>query len=207
MTEGLAIIILAAGAARRMRGADKLLQDVDGLPLLHRQARMARAVTGGQVIVTLPPANPARAATLAGLDVTPLPVPDAVEGMNAGLRRAVAALPATTRAAMVMLADMPELTADDLRHLLNAVEPGGDILIWRAATEDGAPGHPIVFHARLFGALRQLTGDAGGRAIVQKAGPNVRLVPLPGQRARRDLDTPEDWAAWRAAREMAPPRG
>ncbi|PJE36025.1 nucleotidyltransferase family protein, partial [Pseudooceanicola lipolyticus] len=29
-------------------------------------------------------------------------------------------------------------------------------------------------------------------------GDRVQLVPLPGQRARADLDTPEDWAAWRA---------
>ena len=196
----LPIILLAAGASSRMRGADKLLERVDGLPLLARQARMARAATRGPVIVALPPAPHPRYATLEGAGVTPLPVPAAAEGMSASLRTAIAALPPSTPAAMVLLADLPDLTAADLRAVLDAVDLAGPDLIWRGATDSGAPGHPIVFRADLFGALAELTGDSGGREVVAAAADRVRLVPLPGERARSDLDTPEAWAAWRAAR-------
>lgn len=44
------ILILAAGASRRMCGQDKLLQVVDGMPLLRRQVLMAQA-TGHPVCV------------------------------------------------------------------------------------------------------------------------------------------------------------
>ena len=196
----LPIILLAAGASSRMRGADKLLEIVDGQPLLRRQAEIARAVTTGPVLVALPAPPHARYEVISGLDVTPIPVPDASEGMTASLRRAFAALPPHTAASMLLLADLPELTENDLRTVAQAVDLTSDTLIWRGATEDGKPGHPIVFAATLFPAFASLTGDGGGREVVAQAGPRVQIVPLPGQHARRDLDTPEDWAAWRAGR-------
>ncbi len=39
----LPILILAAGASTRMRGRDKLMEPVEGRPLIRRQAEMARA--------------------------------------------------------------------------------------------------------------------------------------------------------------------
>ena len=66
----LPIIILAAGASSRMRGRDKLLELVEGDPLLRRQAQMVRDVTSGPVIVALPPMPHPRYAVLKGLDVT-----------------------------------------------------------------------------------------------------------------------------------------
>lgn len=191
------VIVLAAGQSRRMRGADKLLEDVGGHPLLRRQARIARAATTGAVIVVLPPAPHPRHHALAGLDVTTLAVPDAAEGMNASLRAGVAALPPGTPAAMVLLADLPELTTDDLIRVGMAFDPA-QTPAWRGTTEDGKPGHPIVFAARLFPQLLALQGDSGGREVVGPLGDAVGHVPLPEQRARLDLDTPEAWAAWRA---------
>ncbi|WPZ20639.1 nucleotidyltransferase family protein [Sulfitobacter faviae] len=195
----LPVILLAAGASTRMRGRDKLMEDIGGEPLLRRQARLARGI--GPVTVALPPPPHPRYTALSGLDITPLPIPDAAEGMGASLRRAFAALPLDTPAAMVLLADMPALEARDLARLAAAVDLTGETLIWRATTEDGKPGHPIIFAAALFDQLKQLRGDDGGRAVVRAAADRMQLVPLPGQRARRDLDTPEDWAAWRAEQE------
>ena len=181
-----------------MRGADKLLEPVDGVPLIRRQAAMARAVTSGAVIVALPQAPHPRHAALEGLDVVLLPVPDADEGMNATLRAAFAALPYKSPAAMLLLGDLPELTAQDLQAVMHAVDLRSKDLVWRGATQDGRPGHPVVFAAALFPEIAKLTGDSGGREVVQAARGLVRLIPLPGLRARRDLDTPEEWAAWRS---------
>ena len=196
----LPIILLAAGQSTRMRGGDKLLEEVDGLPLIRRQAKIARAATSGPVIVALPPRPHARYDALDGLELTRLPVPGADEGMNASLRAAFAALPADAPAAMLLLADLPELTISDLNKVFQAADLSADTRVWRGATEDGKPGHPILFAAPLFGEFAKLKGDSGGRDVIAAAGDHVTLIPLPGQRARLDLDTPEDWAAWRAAR-------
>ncbi len=193
-----AILVLAAGASRRMRGRDKLLEPLRGEPLLRATVRKARA-TGCPVLVALPHAGHPRAACLAGLGATVVPVPGADEGMAASLRAGVAALPPADRV-MVMLADMPDITTRDLAVLIAAARDGTDgTLVWRGAGADGRPGHPIVFHASLRPRFAALQGDTGGAPILAACRDAVRLVRLPGTHALCDLDTPEDWAAWRAA--------
>lgn len=194
MAGGVVLLVLAAGASRRMRGADKLLEPVEGVPLIARTVGTALE-TGLPVIVALRPDRPARHEALAGLAAQHVSVPDAAEGMGASLRRAAAAAPEGAALAVV-LADMPEITAADLTALVTAFETAGGDTVVRAASEDGRPGQPVIFPARLRPALLALGGDTGGRDIL-KAEAAV-LVPLPGRRALVDLDTPEDFAAWRA---------
>lgn len=192
------IIVLAAGQSRRMRGLDKMLQPVAGRPLLRRQANLACSVTTGPVLIALPPRPHPRYQCLDALAVNRVPVPDAAEGMSASIRAALAALPASSPAVMLLLGDLPDLQESDLKKVLGAVDLDSDTLIWRGATQSGKPGHPIVFSAALFDQLRAVTGDTGGQPVVAAAADRVMLIPLPDNRARLDLDTPQDWAAWRA---------
>jgi molybdenum cofactor cytidylyltransferase len=192
------IILLAAGQSSRMRGRDKLLEVVDGEPLLRRQAMMALAANSGPVIVTLPSKPHPRYDVIDDLEVTRIAVPDAAEGMAASLRRGFSALPPDTPAAMLLLADLPDLTIEDLRKCLQSVDLESNQTIWRGATKQGEPGHPIIFSAVHFPEFAKLTGDNGGREIVVAAKDRSVLVPLSGEHARRDLDTPEAWEKWRA---------
>lgn len=211
MAQDILILIPAAGAGRRMRGADKVLQLVDGRPLLARQAARARA-TGCPVLVTLPApgavATQARARALAGLDVSVVPVPEAAEGMAASVRAgARAALAAGASGLMVLPADMPDLETADLNALCAAFTAKDAAAIVRGASSAGQAGHPVILPASLLPEAAQLRGDTGARALVQGGWARVLLLRLPGQRACTDLDTPEAWAEWRAARGAtdAPP--
>ena len=191
------ILIPAAGAGLRMRGADKLLEIVDGDPLLRRQA-LAALATAARVLVTLPGNLPdrqeARRKALAGLSVEMRAI-DAAEGMSASVRAAAGFAPG---ALMVLPADMPGLRTEDLEAVWSAAE-AEPWRIWRGASADGRPGHPVVFPAAMLGELAATTGDAGGRAVVARHG--AGLVALPSDRAILDLDTPEDWADWRRRRD------
>jgi len=55
----------------------------------------------------------------------------------------------------------------------------------------------VIFDAQLRGQFADLTGDGGAETIVQDHQGQTCMVPLPDQRARLDLDTPEQWDAWR----------
>lgn len=193
----LPIIVLAAGASKRMRGRDKLLEIIGAEPLLRRQAVIARQVTNGPVIITLPPPPHPRYDALDALDVSPLPVADCDDGIGASLAAAITALPDGADKAMILLADLPELTAQDLTTVGQAADSDPSKLIWRGASQSGTPGHPIVFDASLFPALQKLSGDQGGQQIIKAHKDHLRLIPLPGDHAICDLDTPEDWVAWR----------
>ena len=189
------ILILAGGASSRMQGRDKLLEPIGEIPLLRHVAVQALE-TGHPVIIALRPDDPPRRAALEGLEVAIHEVAAASEGMSGTLREAVAALPPCP-AFMVMLADLPAITAGDMASVLAAQSSHPDMQIWRGATEDGKPGHPIIFASSLRGAFGEITGDEGAKSIAAKYKTASHLVRLPGTRARTDLDTPEDWAAWR----------
>ena len=195
----LCILIPAAGASSRMRGADKLLEEIDGEAALRRAARIARA-TGMNVIATLPesgPLVPARQAALIGTGARIVRLADAHEGMASSLRAGGREI-GQAEGLMVLLPDMPEIETSDLEHMIEifAQDPTRAL---RGATEDGGElGHPVVLPRRLMQELTVLTGDQGARKVLDGEAPQA--VPLRGRRAVTDLDTPEDWRAWRASR-------
>lgn len=188
-----AVLLPAAGASSRMRGGDKLLEDVAGQPCLRVMAARALAVTP-MVIVTLPDPDHPRATALDGLPVKRVIVTDAHLGMSRSLVAGAAAV-LSGHALMVLPADMPGITADSLAALVQA-QDGRAVL--RGAAADGRPGHPILFPAWLLPRFALLTGDRGAAPILTQPDVTTRLIALPGDQAVLDLDTPEDWAAFRA---------
>lgn len=189
------IILLAAGRSTRMRGADKMLEPVPAplgdRPLLEVMAQ--RCLKAGPTRIVLGPDQDARRACVEGSSAEILIAPRAA-GMAASIVTGVAGL---SGAVLVVLADMPEVMASDL-HLMLALGRHDPSAILRAASGDGTPGHPVLFPADLVEELSGLSGDEGARSILTRHRDRVRLVPLEGNRALTDLDTPEDWADWRA---------
>ena len=191
------IILLAAGASRRMRGRDKLLEEIAGEPLLRRTARAMADAQADAVRVVLPEDHAAREAALRGLDVDIVVARDAALGMAASLKAGLAATAPDTDAVVIALADMPDVTGAHVDRLIAAFDPGEGRVIARALTDDGAPGHPVLFGRRFFESLGELSGDEGAKAVIRAATDYVVDVPTPGKGAAVDLDTPEAWETWR----------
>lgn len=195
----IAILIPAAGASSRMRGRDKLIEEVDGTPLLRRQAMRAVA-TGAHVAVTLPDHDHPRAQVLAGLPVQLIAVPDASEGMSSSIRRGVGLLPRGLKAVVILPGDMPEIESEDISKLIDGFTSVPFPMLQQATTKDGTPGHPVLFPEDCFMALQTLTGDQGARDVLKANAHRVRHVPIADSRALTDLDTPEAWRKWRETR-------
>ncbi len=184
-----------------MRGTDKLLQMVEGQPLIRRQA--VRALAASPLVgVTLSATHPDRLSAIIGLDVGASVLADAPEGMAASLRHAARSAPTyggdhTATAIMVVPADMPDLTTADMRRMIDA-HAAAPTAILRGMGADGTPGHPVLFPRDLWPALLELRGDQGARPVLVRYSGRVRMIALPGANAITDLDTREDWARWRA---------
>lgn len=192
-----AILILAAGASSRMGGPDKLMQHVNQMPLLAQVIQRAKA-TNLPVLVTLPDLTHPRARLVHDGGAVPVLVPDWQTGMAASIRTGVAALPKNTNGVMILPADMPDLRSSDLLTMTQAFADTPTAIL-QATSSQGAPGHPVVFPADLFDALRSLRGDTGARPVIKAHPDRLRPQALPGNHALCDLDTPADWAAWKAA--------
>lgn len=195
-TSHITILLLAAGASSRMQGRDKLLETIDETPLIRRAAQACLDSKAQDCRVMLRPEDRERRAALLGLDLEMVENPDWAEGMSASIRHGIADLPAQCQGVLIALADMPDVSSNDFNALIDVFRPGQG-MICRAADPSGRPGNPVLFDRRYFEALAGLSGDEGARKILV-GNPAVKLVRLGGSAAQTDLDTVEDWAAYRA---------
>ena len=194
----LTIVIPAAGASSRMRGTDKLLTLIDGVALLRRTALLALQVHPS-VMITLRDPDTARHQVVQDLALKIVTIPDATSGLSASLRGAAAQ---AVGRLMILPADMPDLTAQDLTLMIQASNAAPDALM-RATAEDGTLGHPVIFPADLRAAFATLSGDQGARSILQAHAARLHTIALPGHHALTDLDTPEAWATWTQSRALS----
>lgn len=187
-------VLLAAGRSSRMGGPNKLMADFAGEPLLRRTARQVLASRVRRTVVVLGHQAERAAAALDGLDVRIVVNPDHATGLSSSLKAGIAALPAEAAGALVVLGDMPGVTADDLDRLVAAFEAAGGLSIVRA-TFNGKRGNPVILPRPLFAGVETLSGDTGARHIVESGAAEIVDVEI-GEGAFLDVDTPE---AMRAA--------
>lgn len=196
MKRQVEIIILAAGASSRMRGGDKTLEEVGGTPLLRHLAQQALASKATATHVVLPADRPSRNAALHSLNLHIIVAKNAQLGMSASLKAGISAAK-NADGALILLADMPEITSEHIDKMIDGFQSSPEMTILRAATTQGKSGHPVIFDKCHFKDIATLTGDQGARKILSENQDSTVQITLSGDVAAIDLDTPEDWAAWR----------
>src|SRR6266851_3775837 len=117
-------VLLAAGTSRRM-GKNKLFLEIDGETVLRRAVRTAAAAGLDPLLVVLGHESNRARAELEGLPCLTVINPRYAEGMKTSLSAGISALAEGPAAAVVMLADMPFVTAAMVRELVSR---------WRGST-------------------------------------------------------------------------
>jgi nicotine blue oxidoreductase len=141
----VAAVVLAAGAATRFGSPKQRL-------LLPEVLDRARAAALDEVVVVL-------GAHEVETDARTIRCDEWQRGPGASLRCGLAALSAETEAAVVLLADGPDLSPAAIDRLVEAWRAGrGDVL---AASYGGVRGHPVV----LARAVWDRIPDEGARAL------------------------------------------
>ncbi len=196
VASAVAAVVLAAGHSSRM-GANKLLVELEGEPLLRHAVKAALASRATEVVVVTGNDQERVHAALAGLTVRFVHNPDYATGMASSLRMGVAAT-ANARAAMICLGDMPRITATHLDALIGAFTSADDDRAIIVPTFERKRGNPVVWGCVHFHAITELVGDVGARAVIERNLADVRMVPLDDAAILVDVDTPEALAAVRA---------
>lgn len=184
----LAVVVLAAGAARRF-GSQKLVAPVGEVPLVRASVERVLAAGPETTIVVVGHDADAVRRVLTGLPVQIVVNPRADEGMSASLRVGLAALPPHAVAMVVALGDQP-IDHDEVIPSLVA-RFGGDDAAIVAPRYVGTQGLPVLFARRVFPEIDALRGDVGARRVVERDPSRVAYVdfdfPMP-----RDVDTRAD---------------
>ena len=195
-SSGVAAVVLAAGHSSRM-GANKLLVELAGEPLLRHAVRAAITSRASSVVVVTGNDAERVHAALEGLEVQFVHNPDFATGMASSLRTGIAAV-ADARAAMICLGDMPKLTAAHLDALLDAFAGADDERAIIVPTFERKRGNPVIWGRAHFAAIGELGGDVGARSLIERNLADVRLVGLEDAAILVDVDTPDALAAVRA---------
>jgi molybdenum cofactor cytidylyltransferase len=188
--DSLFAIVLAAGASTRF-GSPKQLVRIAGRPLLHTAVTRASEIVGSALIVVLGSGAAELGALLKHSPGSIVINQEWREGLASSIRAGVARLPLTCAGALLLLADQPSVTADDLRRLAGTWRKQPQYIA--AALYGGAMGVPAIFPRSMFQALAQLRGDQGARALLRRNADRAVRVSMPS--AAIDVDTPEDLLA------------
>jgi len=182
-------IVLAAGSSSRMSGPQKLLLEVEGMPMVRHAVESASDGGCQQVVV--------------GDSAELVYNPDAQSGMASSLKVGLRALRPEIEAAAVLLGDQPLVGSRTIAALLRAWRREGSrpavAVSKKRDSDEGTPGRravhwtpPVVLAREMWDDLNALEGDAGARQILDGHPELLDTVPAPGR--PDDIDTPEDYA-------------
>jgi molybdenum cofactor cytidylyltransferase len=195
-TPRVAAIILAAGRSTRMGGANKLMAELDGKPLLLHAVDAVLASRARPVVVVAGNEADRVRATLADRAVELVDNPDFASGLSASLACGLRALPEDVDGAAVLLGDMPRIGTSTVDRLIVAFNPpeGRAICV---PTFGGKRGNPVLWARRFFAEIEALAGDVGAKHLIGDYADLVCEVPMPDDAVLVDIDTPEALAAAR----------
>ncbi|HEU4942574.1 MAG TPA: nucleotidyltransferase family protein [Gaiellaceae bacterium] len=159
-------IVLAAGAGSRFGGAKQAL-------LLPEVLERVRASSVDEVVVVVG-AHPVET------DATVVDCPEWEDGPGASLRCGLGTLSADVEAAVVVLADGPDLSPDAIDRVLQAWREGAGEVV--AASYAGDRGHPVVLGRSVWPRVP----DEGARAL------DPALVPCDDLGPPGDVDSADE---------------
>jgi molybdenum cofactor cytidylyltransferase len=189
----VAAIVLAAGRSTRM-GANKMLADVAGEPLIRRTVRAVAASQARPLIVVTGYEGDKVEGALVGLEATVIHNPRYKQGLATSLQSGIEALPRAAQGAVVCLGDMPLVGARTIDALIArfAREPRPSAVV---PTHAGEWGNPVLLSRALFLEIGMLAGDAGARQLLRGRS-DVAMIEADGA-VRLDVDTREELRALR----------
>jgi molybdenum cofactor cytidylyltransferase len=188
----VAALVLAAGASSRMGGPNKLLCEVDGLPMINRAVQAAVDSRCAAVVVVTGWQADRIEAALASKAVSFVRNPDYADGMSGSLRRGLASLPDGVDAVLIQLADMPWICAAHIDRLVEAFDRCDPKIV--VPVRGDRRGHPVLWPRRFFAQISQLSGDIGARELLAQHASQVRAVVFDSDAIFQDIDTPEQLA-------------
>jgi len=201
-----AAIILAAGSSSRMGGGrHKLLLPLDDRPVLAHVIDATLASQARPIIVVLGHQSDQVRSQIKHYtihhDIILVENTHYLQGMSTSLRIGIqtiltngyrkGTLSYRVDSALIMLGDQPLITPRVIDMLITAYRTAGTPIV--APLYNGKRGSPVLFDKNLFAELIEVTGDEGGRTVLERHRHEVALIEIGDALANYDVDT---WEAY-----------
>lgn len=190
----IAAIIVAAGRSSRFGVGNKLLVDFGGRPLIRHAIAAADASPVRDIVIVIAPDGAAILEAAGAGRWRSVVNTRAHDGMASSIQTGLAAVPLDCDGALIMLADMPRVTAALIAELVSAFNGTGGNKIVFPVTASGVQGNPVLWPRALFAELNALQGDTGGKAVLAAHPELQHPVSVDDDAVRFDVDTQDDLA-------------
>lgn len=189
-------IILAAGESIRMGSPKALLKAPGGQSFAGRISAAFSAAGISRLVIVTGVHHDAIVQAVTGDCPQLAPVfvrnPDPSRGQLSSLWAGMdLAIEPDTEALLVTLVDVPMMTAEVVRQVVEAWQATRAPIV-RPAIGD-VHGHPVLYDRSLFEALRRAPLDQGAKAVVRARERDILNVQVTDRGCLMDIDTPEDY--------------
>ena len=188
-------VLLAAGESKRFVDGNKLLQPLNGKPLLFHALESLQASNVDKIVVVVQPDDNALITRLqTELNSDELNIIGNKQfhsGMASSIRAGIAHC-SEHFATLICLGDMPHVAPQVINQLIEAArkERSADIVVPVGAA---GRGNPKLFKCTQFKHLAQLRGDAGARALLRQHPDRVTEVAIDDGGIYKDYDVESDF--------------
>ena len=159
-------IILAAGAAQRM-GQQKLYLDFKGRPVLQWTLEAALASKLDEVVCVVRDLKQMQQKIVLEHEKLRWTSNEkAFEGQSTSIIAGLKAISPQSEAALFLVGDQPLVKRDLIDGLIDLFRKTAALIV--APTFQGQTRNPVLFHKDLFPEFLKLTGDRGGRRLIEK---------------------------------------
>ena len=181
-------IMLAAGNSRRF-GSNKLLYEIDGVPMylrtLEKLQKAASELGNCEIIVVTQYEEIAAKAQKSGVRVLINPHPE--RGISSSMQIGLATAKESS-ACLFTVSDQPWLTTEtivDLVRKFQSEQKGMACTILNNKT-----GNPCIFSRKYYQELMEITGDKGGKQIINRHPEDVAYLEIEDAKELVDVDVP-----------------
>lgn len=196
-----AALVLAAGMSKRMGAVNKLLIELDGVPMIRRTVQTYIEACDAPVTVVTGYQAGAIERALAGLAVNLVFNPAYEAGQKTTVAVGLAAVP-DARATFIGLGDQPLLTAADLSWLLVQHSRNESPLITVPAQGE-MRGNPLVIPFELKPRLLADRQNPGCQKFTRENPEFVQFLEAPNPAFYSDIDTPKDLEKLQSIKERS----
>ena len=193
-------ILLAAGESKRMNGENKLIKEIEGIPLIKYSVKNILGSTVDElIIVTGYQKEIIENIIDKNKKIKFVFNKDFSNGIASSINAGLCEISTKTKNFFISLADMPNVNQNIYNKLIKGKnsynvkfkpENRKEIII---PTSDGKDGNPVLFSIFMKNDVMKISGDRGAKEIIENNKNKILRMPFEGDGVILDFDTQDNF--------------
>ena len=188
----ISAILLAAGQSKRMKGENKLIKKIKGVPLIKLTVKNILDSSIDKLIIVLGYQKEIVKKVIDNSEKIEFVINENFEsGMASSIKVGLSSLPEKTDAFFICLGDMPMVNKNILNLLINS-QNNKEIIV---PNYNNKKGNPILFSKTMKDKIMNIDGDLGAKKIIKLNKDKVLNIKINDQSIIKNFNTLSDFSS------------